>query len=94
MNEADVRAIVRDELAQAGAGRTGSLAAQIRQAREAAGLSQKELAGRFGNSQPHMHRIEVGRGFLTCDDLDRLAALLGKRVVLVDLPEEVSDAQG
>jgi len=58
-----------------------SLAADIvRRARESAGLSQRELAGRAGTSQPAIARVEAGRGTVTVATLERLVAATGARL--------------
>jgi transcriptional regulator with XRE-family HTH domain len=53
------------------------LGEEIRQLREAAGLSQEELAGRIGTKQPGIARLERGSGLPTLDLLDRVATALG-----------------
>jgi transcriptional regulator with XRE-family HTH domain len=57
-----------------------SAASIIRHAREAAGLSQRELAERAGTSQPAIARAEAGRGTLTLSTLERLVAATGSRL--------------
>ena len=49
----------------------------VRQAREQAGLSQRELAERAGTSQPAVARVEAGRGTVTVATLERLVAAAG-----------------
>jgi ribosome-binding protein aMBF1 (putative translation factor) len=56
----------------------------IRDAREEAGLSQTQLAGRIGIAQSALSRIEAGRSNLTLASLQRIASALG-----VDLTLEV-----
>jgi len=53
------------------------LGVQIRQLREAAGISQTELARRMGTSQPAVARLEAGGGTPRLDTLERVAAALG-----------------
>ncbi|MEU4231930.1 helix-turn-helix domain-containing protein [Nonomuraea sp. NPDC026600] len=50
---------------------------RVRQARESAGLNQRELAQAVGLSQPTLARIELGtRSSLTIAELDRIATTL------------------
>jgi ribosome-binding protein aMBF1 (putative translation factor) len=49
----------------------------IRDAREAAGLTQTELAGRMGVAQSALSRIEAGRANITVEMLARIAGALG-----------------
>lgn len=58
------------------------LARQIRQLREARGLSQAELAELLGTRQPSIARIESGRVLPRIDMLFRLATALGLRLRL------------
>jgi len=68
---------------------TEGIGRQIRECREAAGLSQAELAERAGLSQPHVSLIEAdGRPELSIRTLMRLADALnadwcydGRRIV-------------
>ncbi|MGO9557906.1 MAG: helix-turn-helix domain-containing protein [Acidimicrobiales bacterium] len=53
---------------------------QIRSAREAAGLSQRELALRMGTSQAAVGRLEAGGVGATLTTLQRVASALGLRV--------------
>ncbi|HKA07506.1 MAG TPA: helix-turn-helix transcriptional regulator [Gemmataceae bacterium] len=57
------------------------LAKRLRDAREAAGLSLAEMAGRTGMDKAFLSRLENGQGNPTVDTLARYAAALGKRVV-------------
>lgn len=52
----------------------------IREAREAAGLTQAELAERLGTTQSAVARLESGRSAPTVATLDRVAAALGLRL--------------
>lgn len=54
---------------------------RIRQAREEANLSQRELAERFGCSQVTMSDIERGVTRVSAGDLVRLSTVLGKSVL-------------
>jgi len=49
----------------------------IRDAREAAGVTQTELAARMGVAQSAVSRIEAGRANITVEMLTRIAAALG-----------------
>jgi len=53
---------------------------QIRMAREAAGLSQRELALRMGTSQAAVGRLEAGGAAATLTTLQRVASALGLTV--------------
>jgi ribosome-binding protein aMBF1 (putative translation factor) len=50
---------------------------RVRAAREAAGLSQRELAARMGTSQAAIARLEAGGVGATLTTLQRVAAALG-----------------
>jgi len=50
---------------------------RVRRAREAAGLSQRELAARMGTSQAAVARLEAGGVGATLTTLHRVAAALG-----------------
>jgi transcriptional regulator with XRE-family HTH domain len=56
-------------------------AARIRAVREAAGLSQGELAVRVGLSRPSLANIEAGRQTITLRQLGAIAAALGTTAV-------------
>ena len=60
----------------------------LQQARERAGLTQRELAQRVGTSQPAIARLEQGATNPTLDTLARCAAATGfeLRIELVPLP--------
>jgi uncharacterized protein len=57
-------------------------AALLRQARQAAGLSQAELARRAGTSQPAIARYESGAASPSVRTLERLLYALGRRLRL------------
>jgi ribosome-binding protein aMBF1 (putative translation factor) len=57
---------------------------RVRQAREAAGISQRELARRMGTSQAAVDRLEAGGVGATLTTLQRVATALGLTVI-VDL---------
>jgi len=67
------------------------IASLIRQARESAGLSQRELAGRAGTSQPAVARAEAGRSTLTVATLERLVAATGSRLTWMLEPRSSDD---
>lgn len=58
----------------------------LREARRAAGLSQRELARRTGVPQPTLSRIERGRASPRFDTLDRLLRECGKALEVVERP--------
>ncbi len=58
----------------------------LREAREAAGLGQRELARRAGIPQPTLSRIERGRTSPRFDTLDRLLRECGKALEVVERP--------
>lgn len=62
----------------------------LREARRAAGLSQRALARRADTSQPAIARYERGASTPSWETLQRLAAACGQRVTLVSEP--VADA--
>ena len=90
MDETEVRAIVRDELKRLALIQPEFLGDRIRAARIAAGKSQRDLAEEYGCSQATIQAIETGTRSIFPRRLDDLAALLGKRVILVDIPKEGS----
>ncbi|MGP6159646.1 MAG: helix-turn-helix transcriptional regulator [Vulcanimicrobiaceae bacterium] len=57
---------------------TGRAAARIRAAREAAGMSQGQLAARAGLSRPSLANIEAGRQSITLKRLAAIASALHK----------------
>ncbi len=61
---------------------------KVRGAREAAGLSQRDLAARMGTSQAAIARLEAGGVGATLTTLQRVAAALGL-VVTIDLAPAV-----
>ena len=56
---------------------------KIRQLREAAGLSQSELAEKTGLLRPNITRIESGKYSTGQDILCKIAQALGKRLDIV-----------
>jgi len=63
--------------------RAGSI---VREARRAAGLSQRELARRTGFAQPVLSRIERGHASPRFGTLDRLLRECGKGLELIERP--------
>jgi transcriptional regulator with XRE-family HTH domain len=56
--------------------------ALVREARLAAGLSQRDLARRAGTSQPAIARYERGLATPSWETLERLAAACGRRLTI------------
>jgi predicted transcriptional regulator len=75
------------ELAQ----RRRDLLAELVAQRQAAGLSQTEIAGRMGTSQPAVARLEAGGVDIRLSTLERYAAAVGLRLdVRLGRPGEAS----
>lgn len=55
---------------------------KVRDAREAAGLSQRELAARMGTSQAAVARLEAGGVSATLTTLQKMAAALDLKVTV------------
>ena len=55
---------------------------KVRDAREAAGLSQRELAARMGTSQAAVARLEAGGVGATLTTLQKVAAALDLKITL------------
>lgn len=68
------------ERAYAAAALAAEVGDRVREAREAAGLSQRELARRMGTSQAAVDRLESGGVGATLTTLQRVAAALGLKV--------------
>ncbi len=56
-------------------------------ARQAAGLSQAELAARLGSTQPAIARLEAGRVSPRLTTLRRIARVTGCRLAVAFVPE-------
>lgn len=56
---------------------------RLRELRQAAGMSQKQLADAVGITQPHLHDIEVGRRKGSVAVLCRIARALGTTVEML-----------
>ena len=61
----------------------GSIAAEIRAAREESGLTQTELAARTGTTQSAISRLESGRVVPTLVVLERVAEATGRPITVV-----------
>ncbi|HEX4081925.1 MAG TPA: helix-turn-helix transcriptional regulator [Acidimicrobiales bacterium] len=66
--------------AYAAAALAAEVGERVREAREAAGLSQRELARRMGTSQAAVDRLEAGGVGATLTTLQRVASALGLEV--------------
>lgn len=53
------------------------IATRVREAREAAGMSQRALSRATGISQPHISKIEDGTANVTVSALETIASALG-----------------
>ncbi len=58
------------------------IGAEIRRAREAAGMTQAILAGLVGIKQPYLSAIELGKHLPGTELLKRLAAALDSKLVI------------
>lgn len=65
-----------------GSGPAGALGDRVRELREAAGLSQRELAERTGTTQSAIARLEADRQEPTLRTLEKLAAALGQDLLV------------
>lgn len=63
----------------------------IHEARRRAGLTQAELAGLAGTSQPGIARWESGRTAVSLDDVLRLVRLCGFDLEIMFVPRDQSD---
>lgn len=68
------------ERAYAAAALAAEVGERVREARDAAGLSQRELARRMGTSQAAVDRLEAGGVGATLTTLQRVATALGLEV--------------
>src|SRR5258706_14581370 len=66
----------------------------LRQAREQAGLSQRELAGRLGCTQPAVSQAEAGGAHPGGGTPPRVPAALGREVQPADVSPEGAPTQG
>ncbi len=63
-----------------------TLAMAIRRQRQASGLSQKQLAGRMGTTQPRVAKIEVAAADVSLDQLVRAYTAAGGRLKCLSKP--------
>jgi transcriptional regulator with XRE-family HTH domain len=68
-----------------------SPSALLREARQRAGLSQKELAKRAGTSQPAVARLEAGQASPTLATLERLVGAAGFDLGIELVPKATPD---
>ncbi len=81
-----------DEHAARMAEERGRLVRQLAGQRQAAGLSQTEIAARMGTSQSAVARLESGTGDVRASTLERYAAAVGRQITwTLDLPAEGDD---
>ncbi len=69
-----------DEPAAQMAAERGRLVRQLAEQRQAAGLSQTEIAARMGTSQSAVARLESGTGDVRASTLERYAAAVGGQI--------------
>ena len=81
-NELEAEIFTPEEIAASRA--RVELIASIIDARQAKGLSQKELAEITGVKQPAIARLENGHISPSVDTINKLLAPLGKRLAVVD----------
>jgi predicted transcriptional regulator len=62
--------------------RRREMLAELVEQRRAAGLSQAEVAGRMGTSQPAVARLEAGEVDVRMSTVERYAAAIGRRLEL------------
>ena len=80
----------RFDVAYARSSLTARVGAVLRDARESAGLSQRELAARMGTSQAVVARIEAGSVGATLTSLQRAADVLNRHIEISMPLKEVS----
>ena len=81
-NELEAEIFTQEEIAESRA--RVEIIASIIDARQAKGLSQKELAEITGIKQPAIARLENGHISPSVDTINKLLAPLGKRLAVVD----------
>jgi ribosome-binding protein aMBF1 (putative translation factor) len=69
-----------DEQAAVMASERGRLVRELAEQRQAAGLSQTEIAARMGTSQSAVARLEAGTGDVRASTLERYAAAVGGQI--------------
>ena len=81
-----------DEQAAQMAEDRGRLVRELAEQRQAAGLSQTEVAARMGTSQSAVARLESGTGDVRASTLERYAAAVGGQITWkLDRPTEGAD---
>ena len=81
-----------DEQAARMAEDRGRLVRELAGQRQAAGLSQTEIAARMGTSQSAVARLESGTGDVRASTLERYAAAVGSQITWkLDHPAEGAD---
>ena len=81
-NELEAEIFTPEEIAESRA--RVEIIASIIDARQAKGLSQKELAEITGIKQPAIARLENGHVSPSVDTINKLLAPLGKRLAVID----------
>ena len=81
-NELEAEIFTQEEIAESRA--RVEIISSIIDARQAKGLSQKELAEITGIKQPAIARLENGHISPSVDTINKLLAPLGKRLAVVD----------
>ena len=71
-----------------------ALASAVMDARNRAGLTQKQLARKMGTTQPVVARLESGRVRPSMRTLERLAAATGSRLLIRFEPRRANSARG
>jgi predicted XRE-type DNA-binding protein len=71
---------VQDAQAARMAGERGRLVRELAEQRQAAGLSQTEVAARMGTSQSAVARLESGTADVRASTLERYAAAVGSEI--------------
>ncbi len=70
------------------------LSVVLRALRQSSKLTQAEVGQRLGVNQKRIARIEANPGVTSFDQIARLAALMGHRLVLEELPAGDPSAHG
>ena len=69
-----------------------SISCFIRERRDARKLSQKELADLAGVGQRFVSELERGKPTVRVAEVDKVLAVFGKQLGIVDRPRETDDA--
>ena|SRR3990170_1785176 len=62
---------------------SGSVSERLREAREAAGLSQGQVAKRLGLHRPTISEIEAGRRKVSASEIEKFSSIYGVTVVWI-----------